>query len=599
MLSGNSLADFQEALKDVLLPETACEPRRGALPPRPRSELTAFQHVNQCALQNIPAWGQIAFPQGTLHSTGAVRVRPEDMGRPYEEDLSIAPTGIRDFGQEVSHTPIGLLCSHFVSVTPDGELEPAELDENGDPMGSLSPEEAARWLCGQLDMDWDAEKAEDERQLQADFDDGLTDTAEYAAMDAHSGPKSVAKLRLIFPFDEQEPAAPEARDFVEDLLCDGALSLGFGESGVGKTWAVSYLALCVALGWPFHGRDVEQGGVVYLAMEGATGLRQRIEAFRREHGMKETSCARLAIVSDTVNFRDKHSVGAFIAAVKEAGPRLGGVRLIVVDTVSRALCGGNENASEDMGAFVNAADRIRNETGAHVLAVHHSGKDDTKGARGHSLLRAAVDSEFKIEKSEGGLITMRVTKQREVETRGVFAFRLRTVVLGENRRGKPVTSCVVEPAETPKPALSGAEADAAEILKTVLFESDGTTVPIATWRKAFMQRLEAEGVAKAVTRRSQWKRAMDGLRKRGVIEVSGKKAGLKMRSRLHSVAGCCGPLQSSKCNAGPPRCVRFAPLGGEHAQRPQHRNSNKKYPPGLKGDVRPAPAYKFDHGGAA
>ena len=37
-----------------------------------------------------------------------------------------------------------------------------------------------------------------------------------------------------------------------------------------------------------------------------------------------------------------------------------------------------------------------------------------------------------------------VTKQRDLETAGEFSFRLQRVELGDNDRGKPVTSCVVQ-----------------------------------------------------------------------------------------------------------------------------------------------------------
>jgi hypothetical protein len=285
--------------------------------------------------------------------------------------------------------------------------------------------------------------------------------------------------------------------------------------------------MCVALGWSWHGRDVERGGVVYIAMEGAAGLRQRIAAFRQELGTEETADARLAVISGTINFRDKDSVTGLIAAVNEAAPRLGGVRLIVADTVSRGLAGGNENSSEDMGAFVTAADRIRTETGAHLLLIHHSGKDDAKGARGHSLLRAAVDTEIKIERTEGGLIVARVTKQRDLEARGTFTFKLRTVVLGVNRRGKTVTNCVVETAELPPPPLSDLERDALEILNQMLPEGDETTVSVVAWRNAVMKRLEEGGVSNRVSQRGQLKRARDGLIKRGIIWVSNESVGLK------------------------------------------------------------------------
>ncbi|MEH8791954.1 AAA family ATPase [Klebsiella quasipneumoniae subsp. similipneumoniae] len=41
----------------------------------------------------------------------------------------------------------------------------------------------------------------------------------------------------------------------------------------------------------------------------------------------------------------------------------------------------DENNSQDMGRLIVGCDAIKNETSASVLLVHHSGKDETKGAR--------------------------------------------------------------------------------------------------------------------------------------------------------------------------------------------------------------------------
>jgi hypothetical protein len=99
-----------------------------------------------------------------------------------------------------------------------------------------------------------------------------------------------------------------------------------------------------------------------------------------------------------------------------------------------------------MGRFVANCDRLRLSTGAHVLVVHHSGKDDARGARGHSLLKAAADTEIAVEKNEvSGVITATVAKQRDHRVDDPFAFRLIPVEVGTDENGEPVTSCVVEP----------------------------------------------------------------------------------------------------------------------------------------------------------
>ena len=95
------------------------------------------------------------------------------------------------------------------------------------------------------------------------------------------------------------------------------------------------------------------------------------------------------------------------------------------------------------------SDLIRHETGVCVLYIHHCGKDAAKGSRGHSSLRAATDTEIEVTARSDKTLIARVTRQRDLESEGSFAFRLDAVELGHNRRGKPVTSCVVVPVDTP------------------------------------------------------------------------------------------------------------------------------------------------------
>jgi hypothetical protein len=84
-------------------------------------------------------------------------------------------------------------------------------------------------------------------------------------------------------------------------------------------------------------------------------------------------------------------------------------------------------------------DRIRDAVKATMLVVHHSGKDAAKGARGHSLLRAATDTEIEIVDS-----TIKVTKQRDMETIDDLKFRLEPADLGADASGRRVRSGTIE-----------------------------------------------------------------------------------------------------------------------------------------------------------
>ena len=251
-----------------------------------------------------------------------------------------------------------------------------------------------------------------------------------------------APLPLLLAADI-EPVL-DAAELVQSLLGAGTAAIIYGESNSGKTFLATDLALSVAAARPWAGRRVERAGVIYCALEGGHSFRNRVVAWLRHHKINPAGLP-FAAVPTAINMLDPSADLAKLAkTISIASARFGcAVGLIVVDTLSRALAGGDENSPEDMGALVRNMDWLREATGAAVLFVHHSGKDLTRGARGHSLLRAAVDTEIEVTDREGARVGV-VTKQRDLPKGGEIGFKLVPVVLGHNRHGEEVTSCIVE-----------------------------------------------------------------------------------------------------------------------------------------------------------
>jgi hypothetical protein len=175
---------------------------------------------------------------------------------------------------------------------------------------------------------------------------------------------------------------------VEGIIPVGGLASLVGKQGTFKSFLALDVALSVTTGIPWHGRSVRRGGVVYLATEGSYTIGERHRAWRTAHTTDNTKACKFSI--STLNLLQKDHVRLVYEAVKRCTPQ---VELVVIDTVSRAMGGGDENSPEDMSAFVEACDTIRQQTGACVLVIHHMGlKGDH--SRGHTSLPAAVDTEI-------------------------------------------------------------------------------------------------------------------------------------------------------------------------------------------------------------
>ena len=225
------------------------------------------------------------------------------------------------------------------------------------------------------------------------------------------------------------------RDYiVKGWLDRGALSVVYGEANAGKSfWAID-LAHHVQQGLAWNGRRVAARPVLYAAAEGGAMFDNRLAARK----------ARFMVLRGGLRLTGRNGEAEPLAdAVTRLAATHGDFGLVVIDTLARVMGGADENAAPDIGALVRSAEIIRDRTGAHVMFIHHSGKDVARGARGHSALRAAVDTEIELSRGEDGTRLARTTKQRDMPGGAEHEFTLEEVALGRDSDGDPVTSCIV------------------------------------------------------------------------------------------------------------------------------------------------------------
>jgi hypothetical protein len=222
---------------------------------------------------------------------------------------------------------------------------------------------------------------------------------------------------------------------LKGLIAPGELGVWFGPSGGGKTFAVLEIAHAIATGRPVFNRRVRKAPVLYCTLEGAAGFERRVVGIRQERGPAPDL---FIYKGELCLHEDEESVGRLIATAN-----LVGAKLIVIDTLSRSMPGADENSAVDMTRYVSTLGRIIQRTGAHVLVVHHTGKDDSKGSRGHSSLKAAADAEIAITRTTGGGHVIRLTKVKDGRCDLEYPFTLRDIDLGADDDGDRITTCVV------------------------------------------------------------------------------------------------------------------------------------------------------------
>jgi len=265
--------------------------------------------------------------------------------------------------------------------------------------------------------------------------------------DGNGAPVEAAPVFPLRWYRDLDQVTPRAQ-VVKGLLLQGSLFLVFGESNSGKSFWLLDLSLKVAAGALWRGRRTCRGMVLYVAAESSYSMQERVAAYRQEHPDVAAGLP-FAVLGEAVNLLNAESVEKLISTIRAAESECGErVSLVIFDTFARSMPGGDENSAEDVGSAVAAADAIRAATGATVGFIHHVGKDASKGARGSSALRAAVDTEVLVEGTAGKRLVS-VTKQRDLPSRDLFAFELRNVVLGRDEDGEAVSSCVVDAADVP------------------------------------------------------------------------------------------------------------------------------------------------------
>jgi len=267
---------------------------------------------------------------------------------------------------------------------------------------------------------------------------------------------------------------PPVEWLVDGLLTKHGFSVLYGSPGAGKSFLAIDMALSVAYGKAWHDCATQQGAVLYIAGEGVGGLGKRIKAWQAHH--KLTADVPFYVLPTAVRFREPEDVERLLRTIDNLDTKFSAV---FVDTVARALLGGDENSATDMGLFVDACEIVKRHCECAVVAIHHSGKDAARGMRGSTALLGAVDTSIKVSKLEE-TVTLATEKQKDAEPMPDVAFTMTPVALIDD------VSVVMTQADMPekKPRsakLTEPQKIALQALRNLSVELGQERVPVTAW----------------------------------------------------------------------------------------------------------------------
>jgi hypothetical protein len=228
--------------------------------------------------------------------------------------------------------------------------------------------------------------------------------------------KQFAELRLLGDADrpkrfltaDEMQQLPRPDYLVHGILPKKSFSIVFGPPEAGKSFLALDISLCIATGFRWLGREVLQGPVVYIAGEGAEGFGPRIAAWRQHR-----SCRMRPLIYFERNAVSLLQPGEAERLINDIRREIGeDPSLVVLDTLSRCVAGADENSQGEMSTFVANVDKIREATGAAVMALHHPNVSGER-ERGSTVLRGAADMMLSVKKDDDGTVTLKCEKNKD------------------------------------------------------------------------------------------------------------------------------------------------------------------------------------------
>lgn len=230
-------------------------------------------------------------------------------------------------------------------------------------------------------------------------------------------------------------AQPPLRWRLKGVFPETGIGAIYGPSASGKSFLGLDLGISIALGDAWFGHRSYAAPVTYIMLEGEGALRNRVQAWE-EQNQKQVPSGFMAM-AQPFELADSTQVEELGALVPSGG-------VIIIDTLNRAAPGLDENSSQDMGQVIAGMKRLQEITGGLVIVVHHTGKDASKGLRGHSSLHAALDGAIEVERNANSRCWS-AAKVKDGEDGKQVPFKLHVIDLGRDSDGDAITSCAVGP----------------------------------------------------------------------------------------------------------------------------------------------------------
>lgn len=299
-------------------------------------------------------------------------LRPVTQGAGADARTYEVATALRDLGISEDRS-IDLMLEHYNCQPQDDRFE-----------AFIERKVRNAWAYGQNEEGAQAFNFDPKARFQSYNSDALTANT----------PDKPSKFKLWSVTEAM--LRPKPAFLFEGILPARSVGYAYGPPENGKTWLILDMALRLATGLGLDGsKENEPQDVIFFSGEGFDDLvHSRINAWCDYHGVSR-ELKHLHLLEGFPNVADNDDVDLLVEEIAKRGLH---PRLIILDTYARVMAqaGLNENDPLDIMKFISQAEDLKRGFGCTVLAIHHSGKDLDRGARGSNALHGAVDFAYEI-----------------------------------------------------------------------------------------------------------------------------------------------------------------------------------------------------------
>ena len=284
------------------------------------------------------------------------------------------------------------------------------------------------------------------------------------------------KLRFTVSYGDDLADNATAPNFIiNNILETDSHGVLYGASQSFKSFLALLMAWCICTGKDFAGNQVFNAGkVLIICGEGKGGIQRRIKALKIALGSFNDN---LIVLNENISIDNKEDLNGIRELVEFHKPVL-----VIFDTFSSLNGGINENDNSQTGAALKVIKEACTNGITSSLIIHHSGKDETKGARGAGVFKNNTDFQFEVKRSGDDMKTALIChKMKDGEKFHDLYFDAHIVELGLIRQdGNQTTSLILKHTDhtppTAKKSLSDKEFEVLQQLRTAI-EQHGIAPP--------------------------------------------------------------------------------------------------------------------------